>query len=53
LITILKNQAFSSEKPQKLPKIIITTNRIKEPLKETTRDVTVITEKEIKKMNVK
>jgi len=52
LITILQNQAFSSEKLQKLPEIIVTANRIKEPLKETTSDVTVITEKEIKKMNV-
>jgi len=52
LTTILQNQVFSSEESQKLPEVIVTADRIEEPLEESTSDIIVITEKEIKKMNV-
>ncbi len=43
---------ISAENRQELPEVIVTANRITEPLKETTTDVTVITYDDLKKMNV-
>lgn len=51
-LIFITNNSFSVENAQELPEIIVTANKIEEPLEETTSDSLVITKKELEKMNV-
>ncbi len=52
LLAFLPNQVFSAENLEELPEVVVTANKVTEPLKQTTSEITVITKEDLEKMNV-